>query len=166
MSKITPCLWFDDQAEEAAQFYLKALKGATITHTTYYTEAGKEHHQRPPGSVLTVMIRWHDQEFMLLNGGPQFKFSEAISLMINCKDQAEIDEVWEGLTSDGGEEVECGWLKDKFGVSWQVVPENWGDMYAKATPEQYERMMSAMFTMVKFDIAKFERALNEPAPTK
>ena len=121
MQKITPCLWFDSQAEEAANFYVSIFKNSKIGNITRYGEAGAKVSGRPKGSVMTVTFEIEGQDFMALNGGPHFKFSEAISFMVNCETQEEIDEMWEKL-SDGGEKGQCGWLKDKYGLSWQIAP--------------------------------------------
>src|SRR5256885_12166094 len=120
-SKIVPCLWFDDQGEEAAKFYTSIFKGSKINKITHYTEAGREVHGRKAGSVMTVAFELAGQPFTALNGGPQFKFNEAISFQVNCETQDEIDYFWSKLT-EGGQEGPCGWLKDKFGLSWQVIP--------------------------------------------
>ena len=121
MQKITPCLWFDDKAEEAAKFYVSIFKNSKLGKIARYGEAGAEVSGRPKGSVMTVTFQLDGQEFMGLNGGPQFKFTEAISLVVNCKTQQEVDEMWEKLSA-GGEKGVCGWLKDKYGLSWQLVP--------------------------------------------
>jgi len=126
-SKIAPCLWFADQAEEAARFYTSVFKDSRIVATTRYSEVGREFHRREPGSVMTVEFELEGQTFTALNGGPVFTFNEAISLQIYCDDQKEIDYFWDTLT-DGGQEQPCGWLKDRFGVSWQVVPADWVDL--------------------------------------
>ncbi|MGH7254354.1 MAG: VOC family protein, partial [Nitrospirales bacterium] len=122
MPTITPCLWFDGQAEEAVRFYTSIFKNSKIGRVTRYGEAGARVSGRPKGSIMTVTFRLDGQEFLALNGGPQFKFTEAISFIANCETQKEVDELW-GKLSEGGEKVECGWLKDKFGLSWQIVPE-------------------------------------------
>ena len=121
MQKITPCLWFDDKAEEAAKFYVSIFKNSKLGKITRYGEAGAEVSGRPKGSVMTVTFETRGQEFMALNGGPHFKFTEAISFLVNCETQEEIDEMWEKLSA-GGEKGQCGWLKDKYGLSWQIVP--------------------------------------------
>src|SRR5437660_2074085 len=128
-TKIVPCLWFDNQAEAAAKFYTSIFKASKITKTTHYTEAGREVHGRPPGSVMTVGFELAGQSFTALNGGPAFKFSEAISFQVNCENQDEIDHFWSKL-SEGGQEGPCGWLKDKFGLSWQIVPSIMPDLVA------------------------------------
>ena len=160
MQRITPCLWFNGNGEEAAKFYTSVFtsvfKNAKITQTNYYPETGQEEHGQKPGSVMTVHFDLDGCDFMILNGGPQFKFSEAISLMVNCDTQAEIDQLWDKLTSDGGQEVQCGWLKDKYGVSWQIVPTIWKDLMND--PARFERYMAAMMKMVKLDIETLKNA--------
>jgi predicted 3-demethylubiquinone-9 3-methyltransferase (glyoxalase superfamily) len=151
--KIAPCLWFDNRIEEAVKFYV-ALFGGQIHDTSYYGEAGP----LPKGTVLTMTFTLQDQEFMALNGGPQFKFTEAVSFMVNCKDQAEVDKYWNALTADGGEESQCGWCKDKYGLSWQIVPEVMPRLFTDKDPAKVKRAMEAMFTMRKLDIAVLERA--------
>jgi len=122
MQNITPCLWFDDQAEEAANFYTSIFKNSKLNTISRYGETGKEFHKKPVGSAMTVAFEINGQEFTALNGGPMFKFTEAISFQVMCDSQEEVDDFWEKLTSDGGQESHCGWLKDKFGVSWQIIP--------------------------------------------
>lgn len=156
MQKITPCLWFDTQAEEAAKLYVSLFDNAKITDTSYYTEAGP----MPAGTVLMVVFEINGQSFQALNGGPIYKFNEAISLSVDCKDQAEVDKLWNGLIAGGGEESQCGWLKDKFGVSWQIVPAALGKMMQSGDAEKVTRMTQAMFQMKKLDIAKLEAAFN------
>ena len=157
LNKIVPCLWFDNEAEEAARFYTSIFKNSKVGAITRFGKAGYEIHKRPEGSVMTVSFTLDGHEFTALNGGPLFKFSEAISLEVRCKDQAEIDYFWDRLLQ-GGKEQQCGWLKDKFGLSWQVVPDDWVDVMAKASPVESERLMTAMLQMVKFDIAALKRA--------
>jgi len=153
MQRITPFLWFDDQAEEAARFYISVFKNSKIKETTHYT--GEEPIGKK-GSVMSVKFELNGQEFVALNGGPRFKFTEAISFVINCETQAEIDYYWEKLTADGGEEVQCGWLADKYGLSWQVVPIKFADW--SSNPEGFQRMMRALMPMKKLDIATLQRA--------
>jgi predicted 3-demethylubiquinone-9 3-methyltransferase (glyoxalase superfamily) len=148
---ITPCLWFDTNAGEAAGFYTSVFPNSRILSTSHYTE----NMHMAKGTVLTVEFELMGQRFTALNGGPHFKFSEAISLMVHCDTQAEIDEYWEKLTSDGGAEVQCGWLRDKFGLSWQIVPREVAD-YVHG-PRSAE-VMQAVMTMVKLDIAKLRAA--------
>src|SRR3954470_4874867 len=128
-SKIVPCLWFDDQAEQAAKFYTSIFKDSKIHKTSHYTEAGREAHGRPPGSVMTVEFELAGQRFTALNGGPIFKFTEAISFQVMCDNQDEVDYFWSKL-SQGGEEGPCGWLKDRFGLSWQIAPTIMGELFA------------------------------------
>jgi predicted 3-demethylubiquinone-9 3-methyltransferase (glyoxalase superfamily) len=153
-SKISPCLWFDDRGEEAAEFYTKVFDNSRIVRTLHYTGAGP----RPAGSVMTVDFELEGVQFTALNGGPEFTFSEAISFQILCKDQAEIDRYWDALV-DGGEEQPCGWLKDRFGVSWQVVPTSMYDVLESDDPARVERAMKAVLdTFGKLDVAAIERA--------
>ena len=153
MPKITPFLWFDDNAEEAAAFYVSIFRNSKLGSIARYPEGapGKA------GSVMTVEFTLDGQDFLALNGGPHFKFNEAISFVVNCKDQAEIDEMWSRLTA-GGNEVQCGWLRDKFGLSWQIVPQNMGQLMAGADAEGAKRAMQAMMQMKKLDIAALRRA--------
>ena len=151
MQRITPCLWFDDKAEEAATFYTSIFKNSKIVKIARYGEAGAEVSGRPKGTVMTVTFHLEEQEFMALNGGPQFKFTEAISFVVNCQTQEEVDEYWEKL-SDRGQEVQCGWLKDKYGLSWQIVPTILGEMLNDPDPKKAERVMTAMLQMKKIDI--------------
>jgi predicted 3-demethylubiquinone-9 3-methyltransferase (glyoxalase superfamily) len=157
VQKITPCLWFDDKAEEAAKFYVSIFKHAKLGHTTRYGEAGAKVSGRPKGSVMTVTFEIEGQEFMALNGGPHFKFSEAISFIVNCETQEEIDEFWEKL-SDGGEKGVCGWLKDKYGLSWQIVPTVLGKMMQDKDSGKTNRVMRAILQMKKLDIKRLEEA--------
>jgi predicted 3-demethylubiquinone-9 3-methyltransferase (glyoxalase superfamily) len=157
--KITPCLWFDNQAEEAAGFYLSVFKNSRIVNVTRYGEAGKEIHGRPPGSVLTVAFELDGQSFTALNGGPVFKFNEAVSFQVNCDTQEEIDYYWEKLTEDGDEKAQqCGWLKDKYGLSWQVVPTILDELMDDADPAKSDRVMEAVLRMKKLDIDELKRA--------
>ena len=159
--RIAPCLWFEDQAEEAARFYTGIFKNSKIGKISRYGEAGREIHRRPPGSVMTVAFELDGQEFTALNGGPVFKFNEAISLQVNCKDQKEVDYYWEKLGEGGDERAQqCGWLKDKYGVSWQVVPTALTDMFSDPKSEKSQRAMTALLQMKKLDIAKLEQAYN------
>ena len=155
--RIGPCLWFDDQAEAAAKFYVEIFSNAKITQIARYTEAGQEHHRKPPGSVMTVAFELDGLPFTALNGGPLFKFNEAISLQIFCANQQEVDHYWSRLTA-GGQEQPCGWLKDKFGVSWQVVPTELIDMMTAPDTARARRATEAMFKMKKIDIATVQRA--------
>src|SRR5262245_18798301 len=155
--KITPCLWFDTEAEEAANFYVSIFKGSKIHSINRYGKAGHEVHGNPAGSVMAVEFEIEGQKFHALNGGPQFKFDEAISFQIHCKTQAEIDYYWTQLT-EGGKEVACGWLKDKFGLSWQVVPTPLFEMLSDKDPAKTERVTTAFLKMKKFDIEKLRGA--------
>jgi predicted 3-demethylubiquinone-9 3-methyltransferase (glyoxalase superfamily) len=154
MQKIVPCLWFDDRIEEAAKFYTSVFPDAKVTHTSRYGDAGP----LPKGKVLTMMFELAGQEFMGLNGGPQFKFSEAISFFVRCETQAEVDHYWNKLTAGGGAESMCGWLKDKFGLSWQIVPNALTRYLADKDSKKAERVMQAMLQMKKIDIATLDRA--------
>lgn len=153
MPRITPFLWFDTEAEEAAEFYCSIFPNSKITAVSHYTDAGP----RPPGSVMTVSFVLDGLEFTALNGGPEFKFTEAISLMVNCADQDEVDYYWEKLTA-GGEEIQCGWLKDRFGLAWQVVPAGFEEILAGDDPGRAQRFMEAMFGMKKLDLAALRAA--------
>ena len=155
MNKFVPCLWFDGRAEEAMEFYTKVFKDSKKAGFTYYGDKGPG----PKGSVMTASFTLFGQDFLALNGGPMFQFTPAISLIVNCDDQAEIDHYWDKL-AEGGETQVCGWLKDKFGVSWQVVPRDLGEMALSATPEQRGRLMAAMMQMKKPDAAALRRAFN------
>ena len=139
MQKISPSLWFDDQAEEAANLYVSIFKDAKITNVTRYGSAGPG----PEGSVMTVDFQLHGQDFNAINGGPQFTFTEAVSLLVNCESQDEVDEYWEKL-ADGGEAGPCGWLKDRYGLSWQIVPVALGEMISDPDPAKSQRVVQAM----------------------
>src|SRR5437762_1320091 len=158
MQKINPFLWFDDQAEQAAKFYVSVFKNSKLGRITRYDDNVAEKIGRPPGSVMTVEFQLEGVEFVGLNGGPQFKFSEAISFSVNCETQDEIDYFWEKLSANGGETGPCGWLKDKFGLSWQVSPIVLGDMLADPDPAGAERVMKAMMEMEKIDITALKKA--------
>jgi predicted 3-demethylubiquinone-9 3-methyltransferase (glyoxalase superfamily) len=151
--KIVPNLWFDTEAEEAAEFYCSVFERSRIVGVTRYTEAGP----REAGMVMTVEFELDDQRFVGINGGPEFSFDEAISFEIKCADQAEVDRYWERLT-DGGSESQCGWLKDRYGVSWQVVPAGMEELFADPDPARAERAMKAMLKMTKLDIEALRRA--------
>ena len=154
MQKITTFLWFDDDAEEAMKFYTSLFKNSKILSTSRYPEGspGK------PGTLMTGSFQLDGQEFMALNGGPQFPFTEAISLLVNCETQQEVDELWAKLTADGGQESQCGWLKDRFGVSWQIIPKQLGEMIGDKDPVKSKRAVDAMLKMKKIDIKALERA--------
>ena len=156
MQKITPCLWFDNNAEEAIEFYSTVFNNVTITDILRNGPNGPG----PEGSILTAKFTIEGYEFLALNGGPLFKFNEAISLIVDCPTQEEIDEKWAKLTADGGEDSMCGWLKDKYGLSWQLVPPQVIKMYQDADTAKADRAMQAMMTMHKLDIAAIERAYN------
>ena len=158
---IRPNLWFDAQAEEAAQFYTGIFPNSRIVGVTRYSEVGREFHGREPGSVMTVTFELDGEPFLALNGGPAFTFNEAVSLEIMCDGQAEVDHYWDRLTEGGDPAAQqCGWLKDKFGVSWQVVPRGWEAMLSDPDPEKVARVSTAMFAMKKLDVAALERAFN------
>jgi predicted 3-demethylubiquinone-9 3-methyltransferase (glyoxalase superfamily) len=157
--RITPCLWFDDQAEEAARQYIGIFPNSRVTFVTRFSEVGTETHGRPPGSVMTVQFELDGQPFTALNGGPLFTFNEAISLQVNCRDQAEIDHYWERLGEGGDPRArQCGWLKDRYGVSWQVIPDRMDEMFKDSDSPGAKRAMAAMLEMEKMDIAELERA--------
>ena len=157
MQKITPCLWFDDKAEEAANFYVSIFKNSKLRHVSYYGEAGAAVSGRPKGSVMTVTFEIAGQEFVALNGGPLFKFTEAVSFMVKCESQQEIDEMWAKL-SEGGEEGPCGWLKDKYGLSWQIVVHEWDEMLRDKDTAKSERAMAAILQMNKPDMKQIQQA--------
>ncbi len=157
MQKITPFLWFDDKAEEAANFYTSIFKNSKIKSVTRYGEEGAKAAGRPKGSVMTVVFELEGQEFIALNGGPVFAFSPAISFLVNCKTQKEVDDLWEKL-SEGGEKGQCGWLKDKYGVSWQIAPAVLGEMLQDKDPKKSRRVMEAMLRMDKIDIETLKQA--------
>jgi len=155
--RIIPCLWFDNDAEEAVRLYVGAFPNSRITAFTHYGTEGFEFHGRAEGSVMTVEFELDGQPFTALNGGPMFTFSEAISFQVMCQDQAEVDHFWDYLTR-GGEEQPCGWLKDRFGVSWQVVPKMWLEVAKDSGSPGFKRAMQAMFGMKKLDVAALQRA--------
>jgi predicted 3-demethylubiquinone-9 3-methyltransferase (glyoxalase superfamily) len=151
MQKITPFLWFDDQAEEAMNFYVSIFKNSKVLGVN----------PGPNGKAMSVKFELDGQEFMALNAGPQFKFNEAISFFVDCKTQAEVDELWNKLTSDGGEESMCGWLKDKYGLSWQIIPSALGEMLGDKDPEKAARVMQAMLQMQKIDVKTLQEAYDQ-----
>src|SRR5213596_734150 len=157
MQKITPFLWFDSQAEEAVKFYTSIFKNSKIGKIARYGEEGEKVSGRPARSVMTVEFQLEGQEFVALNGGPHFTFTEAISFVVNCKTQPEVDKFWKKLSA-GGEEVQCGWLKDKFGLSWQIVPTVLGELLSAKDAARSQRVMQAMLKMVKLDIEKLKEA--------
>jgi predicted 3-demethylubiquinone-9 3-methyltransferase (glyoxalase superfamily) len=157
--KITPCLWFDDQGEEAARFYTSIFSNSRIVQVVRYGEAGREVHKKTPGTAMTVAFELDGQPFTALNGGPQFNFSEAISFEVYCETQKEVDHYWERLSEGGDRNAQqCGWLKDKYGLSWQVVPTVLIDMISDPDPAKSGRVMEAMLKMKKLDIAELKRA--------
>ena len=162
--RIAPCLWFADEAEDAARYYVGIFKDARITSITHYPKAGQETHHRPPGSVMTVAFELDGQPFTALNGGPLFKFNEAVSLQVNCKTQDEIDYYWDKLSAGGDKSAQqCGWLKDKYGLSWQVVPEFMAELYRDDKSPEAQRTMEAMLKMKKLNIAELRRAHDKAA---
>jgi len=161
MQKITPMLWFDHQAEEAAAFYKGIFKDSSAEERMEYDAASAERSGQKEGSAMVVDIEIAGQKFIALNGGPQFTFNESISFVIDCETQDEVDYYWSRLTADGGQESQCGWLKDKFGVSWQVTPRRLVELLTDSDKEKSGRAMQAMLTMKKIDIAKLEQAAAE-----
>lgn len=157
MQKIKNCLWYDGQAEEAAKLYTSLFKNSKILSTSRYTEGTPGE----AGTVMTVEFQLDGQEFIALNGGPEFKFNEAMSLYVNCDSQEEVDRLWEKLTADGGEESQCGWLKDKFGVSWQIVPAEFTALMSSGDPQKTQAVMKAMLQMKKLDMALLRKAYEE-----
>lgn len=153
MQKITPFLWFDNNAEEAMNFYTSIFKNSKLGQVRRYGEAGPG----PKGSVMTATFQIEGQEFMALNGGPAFKFSPAISFFVNCETQEEVDALWEKLSA-GGETMQCGWVKDKFGVTWQIIPKALGELMGDKDPQKSQRVMQAMMKMIKIDVAALKRA--------
>ncbi len=158
MPKIRPCLWFDTQAEEAAKFYVSTFKNSKLGTIAHYGEEGFEIHGRPAGSVMTVEFELNGEEFLALNGGPHFKFNEAVSFEIHCKDQDEVDYYWKTLTANGGAEGPCGWLKDRFGLSWQVVPVRLIELMGDPDKKKAGRVMNAMLKMKKVVVTDLEKA--------
>ncbi len=157
MQKITPFLWFNDQAEEATRFYTSIFKNSRIGKIARYGEEGEKIAGRPKGSAMTVEFELEGQQFLALNGGPHFKFTEAISFVVSCKTQAEVDKFWKKLSA-GGKELQCGWLKDKYGLSWQIVPTVLGELLSNKDAAKSQRVMQAMLKMVKLDIRKLKQA--------
>lgn len=159
IQKITPCLWFDDQAEEAVAFYAAIFRSSRIVEVARYGEAGREIHGKPAGTVMTVAFELEGQAFTALNGGPMFKFNEAISFQVSCKTQEEVDHYWERLSAGGDEQAQqCGWVKDKYGVSWQIVPGVLVEMITDPDSAKSQRVMGAMLQMKKIDIEGLKRA--------
>ncbi len=161
MQKITPFLWFDDTAEEAVKFYTSIFNDSKIENVSRYDEAGAAASGRPKGSLMTASFQLNGKEFIALNGGPAFKFTEAISFVVNCESQEEVDYFWNRLTSDGRQESMCGWLKDKFGVSWQIVPRILPELLQDKDPVISQRVMKAMLQMKKIDVTDLEKASEE-----
>jgi predicted 3-demethylubiquinone-9 3-methyltransferase (glyoxalase superfamily) len=157
MPKITPFLWFDNNAEEAARFYTSVFRNSKMGEVRRYGDAGPG----PKGSVMIASFSIEGVEFTALNAGPQFKFNESISFVVHCKTQDEVDEYWSKLTADGGQESQCGWLKDKFGMSWQITPDRLLELIGDKDPGKSQRAMQAMMQMKKIDIAKIEQAANQ-----
>ena len=163
LQKITPCLWFDDRAEEAAEYYVSIFRNAKLCEISRYPEVGKEHHGHEAGSVMTVAVELDGQRYTLMNGGPLFQFSPAVSFQINCESQEEIDYFWDRLAEGGAPEAQaCGWLSDKFGVSWQVVPTILTAMIIDPDPEKRNHVMTALLQMKKLDIAGLKKAYAGP----
>jgi predicted 3-demethylubiquinone-9 3-methyltransferase (glyoxalase superfamily) len=156
MQKISPFLWFDGNAEEAANFYVSIFKNSKILTVSRYGDTGPG----PKGSVMVVKFQLNGQKFFALNGGPTFKFTEAISFLVNCESQQEVDELWAKLTA-GGKEIQCGWLKDKYGLAWQIVPTILGELMADKDPKKAARVMQAMMKMIKIDINKLQQAYDQ-----
>ena len=158
--RIAPCLWFDHEAEEAAAFYVSVFKNSKIVSVTRYGKAGQETHRRPPGTVMIVAFELDGQPFTALNGGPAFRFNEAVSLQVNCDTQDEVDYYWEKLSKGGDARAQqCGWLKDKYGLSWQIVPKALPEMLKDHQSAMAQRAMTAMLRMKKIDIGELERAV-------
>jgi predicted 3-demethylubiquinone-9 3-methyltransferase (glyoxalase superfamily) len=158
MQKITPFLWYDDKAEEAANLYCSIFKNSKVGKVTRYDEASSQAAGRPAGSAMTVEFELEGQNFIALNGGPHFKFTEAVSFTVNCETQEEVDYFWGKLTADGGAESQCGWLKDKYGLSWQITPTVLPELLQSKDAEKSHRVMKAMLQMKKIDIPTLQRA--------
>lgn len=154
MQKIVTFLWFDNKAEEAANLYVSVFKNSKITNVSRYGEAGPG----PKGTAMVVVFELEGQQFMALNGGPHYAFTPAISLLVNCETQAEVDELWDKLLAGGGQKSRCGWLQDRYGLSWQIIPTALGKLMGDPDPEKSKRVMQAMLTMDKIDIAKLQQA--------
>jgi len=157
MQKITPFLWFDNNAEEAMNFYTSIFKYSKVMNVSRYPEGTPI----PAGTLMSATFKLEDQEFMVLNAGPQFKFNEAVSFFVSCETQEEVDAFWDKLTADGGEEGQCGWLKDKFGLSWQIVPKLLNELLGDKDPAKAGRVMQAMLQMQKIDTKKLKEAYNQ-----
>jgi predicted 3-demethylubiquinone-9 3-methyltransferase (glyoxalase superfamily) len=163
MQKITPFLWYDNQAEEAAKLYASIFKNSKVGEITRYDEAAAQASGQPAGSAMTVEFELEGQRFIGLNGGPHFKFTEAVSFAVRCETQEEVDYFWEKLTADGGAESQCGWLRDKFGLSWQIVPKILTQLLKDKDAAKSHRVMKAMLQMKKIDIAKLKEAAKQAA---
>jgi predicted 3-demethylubiquinone-9 3-methyltransferase (glyoxalase superfamily) len=162
MQMFTPCLWFDDNAEEAVKFYTSIFKDSEITDVTHYGQASSKAAGRPKGTVMTIAFQLNGQEFLALNGGPIFKFNEAVSFIVNCQSQEEVDYYWEKLSEDGDKKAQqCGWLKDKFGLSWQIVPTALSEMLQDKDSAKAERVMKAMLQMKKINIKILKQAYKQ-----
>jgi predicted 3-demethylubiquinone-9 3-methyltransferase (glyoxalase superfamily) len=159
--KIQPTLWFAGNAREAAEFYGSIFPSSSVNYTDTYTSAGQEFHLQTPGSDMVVNFTLHGTRFLAINGPPVFKFTEAVSFTINCEDQKEVDYYWDKLTVDGGQGVECGWLKDKYGLSWQVVPNLLNELMMKGTEKQRRALMNAMMGMKKMDVEGLQKVYDE-----
>jgi predicted 3-demethylubiquinone-9 3-methyltransferase (glyoxalase superfamily) len=163
LQRITPCLWFDHQAEDAARFYTSIFPDSRIGAIARYGEAGHEFHGKPPGSVMTVAFELDGHSLTALNGGPLFRFNEAVSLQVNCDTQAEVDHYWNALAAGADPQAQqCGWLKDRFGLSWQIVPRAMSRWMAGGSAQQAQRVMSALLQMKKLDVAALDRAFAGP----
>ncbi len=160
MQRVAPCLWFDSNAEEAVDFYVSIFENSKILGGARYGQAGADASGRPKGTVMTIAFQLDGQEFLALNGGPVFTFSPAISFIVNCETQEQVDDLWEKL-GDGGEIEQCGWLRDKYGVSWQIVPTVLGELLSDPDPEKSERVMKAMLQMNKIDTKGLKRAYEQ-----
>lgn len=163
MQKITPFLWFNNQAEEAANFYVSVFKNSRLVNIARYGDAGAEVSGQPKGTVMTVTFELEGQQFTALNGGPVFNFTPAISLLVNCENQAEVDHLWSKLSEGGDEKAQqCGWLQDKYGVSWQIVPKVLGEILQSNDASKTERVMQAVLQMKKLDINALQQAFEQP----
>ena len=160
MQKITPFLWFNDNAEEAVEFYMSVFPRSKLVAVARYNDAGPG----PNGGIMTVEFELEGQRFLALNGGPQFQFTEAVSFVVNCKNQEELDRTWEQLLAGGGQPIQCGWLRDRYGLFWQVVPTRFWELLRDGDPEQSRRVMEEMMRMVKFDIRALEDAYAHASP--
>jgi predicted 3-demethylubiquinone-9 3-methyltransferase (glyoxalase superfamily) len=161
MQKITPFLWYEDKAEEAANFYVSLFKNSKVGDITRYNEASEKAAGRPAGSVMTVAFVLEGQEFVAINGGPAFKLTEAVSFVVSCESQEEVDKYWNALTADGGQESQCGWLKDKYGLSWQITPTILIEMFKDKNQAKAKAVMEAMLQMKKIDIPTLRKAYDQ-----